>query len=71
MPHGQNELRGDACRITGKRSVGHERGAFTGASAQRIGRFEWRIKAPCSSTKWAICHWSYSEVAACITGTGV
>ncbi len=39
---------------------GHERGAFTGASAQRIGRFELADKVSVLSTKWAICHWSYS-----------
>lgn len=39
---------------------GHERGAFTGASAQRIGRFELADKAPCSSMKWAICRWNCS-----------
>lgn len=42
---GEDELRGDARRAAGERSLesdlfGHERGAFTGASAQRIGRFE-------------------------------
>lgn len=40
---------------------GHERGAFTGASAQRIGRFELADKSSCSSTKWAICRWNCSR----------
>lgn len=39
---------------------GHERGAFTGASAQRIGRFELADKSSCSSMKWAICRWNCS-----------
>lgn len=39
---------------------GHERGAFTGASAQRIGRFELADKARCFWMKWATCRWSYS-----------
>ena len=32
---------------------GHERGAFTGADRQRIGRFEEASGARCSSTRWA------------------
>ena len=32
---------------------GHEKGAFTGAIAQKIGRFEWHIPEPCSWTRWA------------------
>jgi len=32
---------------------GHEKGAFTGAIAQKIGASKWPIKALCFSTKWA------------------
>jgi formate hydrogenlyase transcriptional activator len=32
---------------------GHEKGAFTGALAQRLGRFELAQRAPSSSTRWA------------------
>lgn len=31
---------------------GHIRGSFTGASGNRMGRIEWRTRAPCSWTKW-------------------
>src|SRR5690606_41175204 len=37
---------------------GHERGSFTGASAQRRGRFEEANGGHCFSTKSAICRWS-------------
>jgi hypothetical protein len=50
---------------------GHERGAFTGASTQRIGRFELADKSSFSSMKWAICRWSSAEAAAGSAGAGV
>ena len=34
---------------------GHERGAFTGATSVRIGRFELADGAPSSSTRWESC----------------
>lgn len=40
---------------------GHERGALPVPAPSALVVLNWRIKAPCSSTKWAICHWSYSR----------
>ena len=48
---------------------GHERGAFTGASAQRIGRFELADKSSCSSMKWAICRWNCSPNCCASSGS--
>src|SRR5256712_4360326 len=39
---------------------GHERGAFTGAIARRIGRSSSRTVAPSSSTRSATCRWTSS-----------
>ena len=39
---------------------GHEKGAFTGAVAQKIGRFGWQMGERCFSTKWEIFRWSCS-----------
>jgi len=39
---------------------GHEKGAFTGAVTQKIGRFELADRARSFSTKSAIFRWSYS-----------
>lgn len=50
---------------------GHERGAFTGASAQRIGRFELADKSSCSSMKWAICRWNCSPNCCASSRAGV
>ena len=36
---------------------GHEKGAFTGADRRREGLFAAPTRAPCSSTRWAICRW--------------
>ncbi len=47
---------------------GHEKGAFTGAVARRLGRFESRrpTAARCSWTRWATCRWtSRSSCCAC------
>jgi hypothetical protein len=40
---------------------GHERGAFTGAIAQRIGRFELADQARSSWTRWATFRWHCSR----------
>ena len=37
---------------------GHEKGAFTGAIAAKVGRFEMADGAPYSSTRWATCRWT-------------
>ncbi len=51
---------------------GHERGAFTGASAQRIGRFELADKSSLFLDEvWRYATGVTAEVAACIAGTGV
>ena len=50
---------------------GHEKGAFTGAIAQRVGRFELAHRARSFSTKSAISHWSYSRAPTRFAGTGI
>ena len=39
---------------------GHERGAFTGAISQKVGRWNWLIRALCFSTRWETCRWRFS-----------
>ena len=39
---------------------GHEKGAFTGAISQKLGAWNWRIRALCCSTRWETFHWSCS-----------
>ncbi len=51
-------------RAAGSDLFGRRRGAFTGASAQRIGRFELADKARCFWMKWATLPLGYGLAAA-------
>ncbi len=61
----QDELRRERRRGCWKDLLGHERGAYRGASAQRIGRLSWRIKARCFWMKWAVYAVELQPAAAC------